>query len=103
MSTIKREYWRYYGQVATAALSAANTFTAWVPLFGPFNLSISGTWSGTLTLQYSFDGGTTVLDAETHTANALKVGDAPEAHVVYRIGFKTGDFTSGTANVRLSQ
>jgi len=67
-----------------------------------FNLSISGTWAGTVTLQRSFDG-QTWQDVETFTANAERVGDDPEKNINYRVGFKTGEYTSGTASVRISQ
>lgn len=103
MSTIKREYWRHYGQVASAALSAENTFTDWVQLFGPFNLSVSGTWVGTITIQRSFDNGVTWLDVKTYTSNAEDLGEEPELGVLFRAGFKPGEYTSGTAAVRISQ
>lgn len=85
------------------AISAQNTFTPWVVLLGDFDLSISGTWVGTLTLQRSFDGGATVLDVNTYTANIEDPGSAARGNTSYRIGFKTGAYTSGTANVRLAQ
>ena len=67
-----------------------------------FNVSISGTWEGTVTLQRSFDG-QTWQDVETFTANAERVGDDPEKNINYRVGFKTGEYTSGAAVVRISQ
>jgi len=42
-------------------------------------------------------------DVETFTANAERVGDDPEKNINYRVGFKTGEYTSGTASVRISQ
>lgn len=87
----------------TANLTAQNTYTSPLQVAKKsFNLSVSGTWAGTLTLQRSFDGGTTWVDVETYTANTEKVGTDPEHKVFYRIGFKTGEYTSGTAVVRLS-
>ena len=92
----------------TASLSAAGTYTAWFPLSAltsnrRFHLSISGTWAGTITIQRSVDGGTTPLDVNTYTANVEDQGDEVESGVMYRAGFKTGQYTSGTAIVRLSQ
>lgn len=90
----------------TASLSAANTYTDWMPLSKYsrlFHLSISGTWAGTITLQRSVDGGTTPLDVATYTANIEDPGEEVEVGIVYRAGFKTGEYTSGTAVVRLSQ
>ena len=85
------------------AISAQNTFTPWVELLGPFSLSIRGTWVGTVTIQRSFDGGTTPLDVQNYTANIEDTGSEPRGSTVYRVGFKTGNYTSGTANVRLGQ
>lgn len=88
---------------AGAAIAAADGYTEWVNVHGVFNVSVSGTWSGTLTLQRSFDGGATVVDVETMTANVERLGEEPERGVHYRVGFKSGDYTSGTAQVRISQ
>lgn len=93
------------GADESLAISAQNTFTPWVALLGDFNLSISGTWVGTVTIQRSFDGGTTALDVENYIANAEDRGSEPrgQGYVLYRAGFKTGAYTSGTANVRINQ
>lgn len=94
---------RYYLKKAAASLAAANTWTDPVPILGPFNLSLNGTWAGTITLQRTFDGGATWLDVATYTAIIQDAGDEPELGVLYRAGFKTGEYTSGTAIVRISQ
>lgn len=88
----------------TAAITAENTFTSGIQLRGTFNLSIAGTWVATVTVQRSFDG-TTWLDVEDYTANTQKIGEASNQgeSVWYRVGVKTGNYTSGTCNVRLSQ
>lgn len=86
-----------------ASLSAADTFCDNVKIFGNFNVSISGTWSGTVTVQRSFDKGVTWMDVEAFTANAEKRGDEGERDVRYRAGFKSGNYTSGVAAVRISQ
>lgn len=85
-----------------ASISAENTFSEWIHLKGPFNFSLSGTWTATVTLQRSFDGGTTPLDTDTKSANTEDIGDAVEG-ALYRFGVKTGDYTSGTVVGRLSQ
>ena len=87
----------------TASITAQNTFTDAVSLIGLYNLSISGTWVATVTLQRSFDAGSNWLDVDTKTGNTETWGREPEPGVVYRVGIKTGDFTSGTCVVRLSQ
>jgi hypothetical protein len=94
---------RYRGQKASASLTAANTWTDPVPILGPFNLSLSGTWVGTITIQRSFDNGVTWLDVTIFTANIEYLRDEPELGALYRAGFKAGEYTSGTAAVRISQ
>lgn len=103
MATIPKESRRYFKQEAEASIGAANTFTTPIYLLGPFNLSVSGTFDATVTLQRSFDGGNTWVDVKTYTAPAEDVGDEPESEVLYRVGVKTGEYTSGTAEVRVSQ
>ena len=67
-------------------------------------MSISGTWtSSTVTVQRSFDSGSTWLDVDTFTQNVEIVGFEPEGRVYYRIGVKAGEFGTGTIAVRLSQ
>lgn len=88
---------------ATKTIIAQNTFSDAIPLGGMFNVSISGTFVATVTLQRSFGGGSTWLDVKAYTVPAEEVGSEPEATVMYRIGVKTGDFTSGTVEVRISR
>lgn len=102
--------------LVTASLTAEDEFTAdtigatqaatgmlGIRIKSFFNLSISGTWVGTLTLQRSFDAGTTFMDVENFTANQENWDQEIESGVLYRIGFKTGNYTSGTALVRISK
>jgi len=84
-------------------ITAENEFTDAVKLQGYFNLSITGTWVATVTVQRCFDGGSTWYDVDTFIANTQEYGLEPEGGVQYRIGIKTGDFTSGSCVVRLSQ
>jgi len=84
------------------SITGADQQSAWVPIRGKFNLSISGTWTATIYIQRSFDGGSTALDVESFTSNVEKIGEEPET-VLYRANCKTGDYTSGTAIVRISQ
>ena len=90
-------------QKATATLTAQNTFTDEKVFEGDFNLSIIGTaMVGTLTLSRSFDDGATFVPVATYTADAQKVVKSPESGIVHKIGFETGDYTSGSVDVRLS-
>ncbi len=89
----------------TASLVAENTFTA--PLGhmnaaqGDIAISVSGTFVGTLTLQRSLDGGTTWGDDATTYTAAAEISVVPTAAALYRIGFKTGAFTSGVATIQV--
>lgn len=91
------------GQKRTASLTAENTWSDSLGLHGYFNISISGTWAGTVTVQRSFDSGTTWFDVEDFVANVEEFGYEPEDGVLYKIGIKTGNYTSGTVVLRISQ
>lgn len=87
--------------LTTASIIAQNTFTDAVRLEGYFNISLSGTWVATVTVQRSIDNSTWV-DVKTYTLNAEEVGFEPE-FMWYRVGVKTGAYTSGTVVVRLGR
>jgi hypothetical protein len=90
-------------QLMTAALAAENSFSGAVSLRGEFNFSLSGTWTGTVTVQRSFDRGVSWLDVAEFTASGEYIGQEVEADVRYRFGIKTGDYDSGIVVGRLSQ
>ena len=88
----------------------ADSFTDGAIRKGVFNVSLSGTWVGTVTVQRSFDRFTAANDAAatwrdvaTYTANTEDMLYEPEANVYYRIGMENGDYTSGTCNMRLGR
>jgi hypothetical protein len=87
--------------LVTASIIAQNTFSDAVRLEGYFNISLSGTWVATATVQRSIDNSTWV-DVKTYTLNAEEVGFEPE-FMWYRVGVKTGAYTSGTVVVRLGR
>ena len=87
----------------TASIAAENTFSDPMDCKGAFNLSLSGTWSATVFLQRSYDGGTTWVDVTSYTANVEDYGKESESGVKYRFGVKTGGYTSGTVVGRLSR
>lgn len=89
----------------TASITAQNSFTeaAEFDYRRPFNVSISGSWSATVVLQRSFDGGTTWFTVGSYTSNQELVVDTVEPGVLWRCGVLTGGFTSGTVAIRLSQ
>lgn len=98
------------GQTVTASISAQDTFSDTITVDGvgtsrQFTITITGTWTATITLQKSFDDGLSWEDTTsvfttniTTTFNDL----LDNVEILYRIGIKTGDYTSGTANVTLS-
>ena len=87
-------------------IGAANTFTDWVNVMdsaSDFNFltAIGGTWAGTVTVQLKREGeaDSTAWDVKTYTANDVEKGSLGAGGLVVRAGFKTGEYTSGTANI----
>ena len=85
--------------LASASIAAQNTFTTAKMLQGDFNVSVSGTFAATVTVQRSPDN-SSWFDVNTFTTPIETAGFEPEL-MWYRVGVKTGDYTSGTAAVRL--
>lgn len=91
----------------TSSISAQNTFTdTLTPTFkgrnGDLFINISGTWVGTVTLQFRFLIARSTYSSwqdfsTTWTSNIYTaLGDGSRG-TQYKIGFKTGEFGSGTA------
>ena len=78
----------------SVSAAAENTWSPAIQVVGSFNLSISGTFSATVTVQRSEDG-STWRDVDTWTAPSEEVGYDPILNY-YRVGVATGDYTSGT-------
>lgn len=100
------------GQAVTSALAGANQFTNPVLVTGVggqrnLTITIAGTWAGTVTLQYAtgISGPwTDVGSGHSWTGNLTGVytdGNDNQS-LYYRLGFKAGDYTSGTATAGLS-
>ena len=90
-------------KLRTRSIDGENLFTDAAEIVGYFNISISGTWVGTVTAQRSFDVGSTWFDVATWQVNTQEYGFEPEREVQYRVGVKTAEYTSGTVVVRFSQ
>jgi len=84
----------------TAELTGADQFTPAIPVIGDLSLTISGSFTGTVTVQRSFDEGNTWLDVDTFTSPTEEVGFEP-ASCHYRVGVTAGGSWSGTADVGL--
>ena len=89
-----------------ATITAENQFTNWLKLnrLETIFIEITGTFTADIKMQYSFDGGATINDTKGAYTEAELQSTTPAPHSIsYRIGVKTGDFTSGTINLRLSK
>lgn len=91
------------GQEVTASVSAADAGTGSIRVFGvddarKFSISVSGTFTATVTLQRSADN-SSWEDVEDYTIVTSKSYDdtLDNAVLYYRLWVKTGDYTSGTA------
>lgn len=84
-------------------ISGENQFTDPVELVGYFNLSITGSFNATVTVQRSFDSGSTWYDVDSWTENTQEYAIEPERGVWYRVGCKDGEHNTGAITVRLSQ
>ena len=98
------------GQSAAVSVTAENQFSDSIRVTGvnaqrAFSIFITGTWVATVTLQQSTDD-TTWVDAisGSYTTNAADAYDdtLDNQIIYYRIGVKTGGFTSGTVEASLN-
>jgi hypothetical protein len=93
---------------STGSISAQNTFSDPIWLNGPFDLSLSGTFSATVHLQRCISKGynNTPAAADFFDVASYTVpteDNAPAARPGwYRVGIKTGNYTSGTATWALA-
>ena len=91
-------------QLSQTVITAANQFSTSSYIIGWFNVSVwrpsQTTLGGTIvTLQRSFDKGTTWLDVKIYTAPAEEYGFEPEG-ATYRIGVKVTQYIA-TCTLRL--
>ncbi len=96
------------GQNVTATLTGDNQFTQPIRVAGvggsrAFGVTTTGTWTATITLQSSVAEPGNWVDVESYTTNQSKTfNDELDNQIIfYRIGIKTGGYTSGTANAQL--
>lgn len=111
------------GQSVDTVLAAENTWTPPIMVTGinepdynerDFTYSVSGTWAGTLRWQRSFDGedvefhrfrkaqGTADTDITGNVSNIVNDDNEDNAISYYRLGFETGAYTSGAAEVEVT-
>lgn len=92
------------GQTVSDTFSAENDFTTHIRVTGTgsarqFAITVSGTFTADVTLQRSVDEGASWVDVATYTAaTTTTLTDGLDNQIIwYRIGIKTGDYTSGSA------
>lgn len=97
------------GQTVSATITAADTFTSHIRVTGigagrVFSIVITGTWVATVTLQRSVAEPGDWTDVTSYTINqSTTYNDTLDNQIIYyRIGVKTGGFTSGTITAQLS-
>lgn len=84
----------------TADLTGDDQFSTAITVVGDLSLTISGAFTGPVTVQRSFDEGSTWLDVDTFTTMTEEVGFEPVL-CQYRVGVKASESWSGTATVGL--
>lgn len=96
------------GQTKTASASGDDQFTDEVRVSGlkavrNVGIVIAGTWTGTVSLEASLGSPGSWVVVKTWTANVSETfNDELDNQIVYyRLGFKSGDYGSGTANLSL--
>jgi hypothetical protein len=84
-------------------LSGAGQFTDWKYVSDDrfVDLSISGTFSATITLQRKFTKYGDVVDYTTFAAEEETYFYVPTG-AYYRVGIKSGDYSSGDAKIKFS-
>lgn len=97
------------GQNVTKSVSSANDFSDTIEVTGvgsarAFTIVVSGTFVATWHLQQSFDGGSSWLDVSnsTTTTSSSYNDGLTNSTVLYRVGVKTANYTSGTLVMSLS-
>ena len=98
------------GQQVSSDITAENSFTNAIEVTGVdnqrvFTVTRGGTFTATVTLQRSLDGDSGPwTDVATYTTAAtVTFDDGLDNQIAwYRIGVKTGDYTSGTAELSLA-
>lgn len=97
------------GQLVSSSIATDNAWTNSIRVTGvgtgrKFTVSRTGTWVGTVTLQRSIGAEGAWADVTTYTGNgSISFDDGLDNSIVYyRLGFDTGDYTSGSATLSLN-
>ncbi len=98
---------------ANSGTTQASTGTAGTTVYGPFAVLISGSFTATISIQRSADLGVTWQDVTIGIANTpvplavtapciLQLQENSRG-ILYRVGCKTGNYTSGSPFVEIEQ
>ena len=92
----------------STTISAQNTFTSNFDVELGALITISGTFVATISLQKLLTDGSTYVDVTdnngaviTFTAGGTYKLEGTGSKIVYRLGVKTGNYTSGTVNLEM--
>ncbi|SIO58403.1 hypothetical protein [Paraburkholderia phenazinium] len=94
-------------QTVVSGTFVATGTSASAPFLGKFNFALWGTFAGTVSLQKSYDGGSTWIIARDMNGNAMTL-TAPDTHVVEEdepgvlYDVTCSAYTSGTVSYRIS-
>jgi hypothetical protein len=91
------------GKIVADNITSDNSGTDWISTGKRnFNISISGTFAATVTLQRRFGQSDTAKDVNDFTSPIEKIAENVESNVQYRLFVKSGNYTSGAITARLS-
>lgn len=97
------------GQTVTRSIGAADLYSDPIRVSGigagrSFGITITGTWSATITLQRSVGAPGAWVDVTSYVAStSTSISDGLDNQIIfYRIGIKPAGYTSGTATVLLA-
>lgn len=90
--------------MAKAVVTAANQWSEWEEIRGPgFDVSVSGTFAATVTLQRKRKSEADALARSVNTWTApAEASGVSSGDWLYRIGVAAGQFTSGSIAVEVS-
>jgi len=84
-------------------VSGENMYTGVITPKGSFNVSVSGEFSGTVSLMRSFDEFTTSKESVAYTSSDEKTYEDLDPNVQYKLGTQIGGWSSGEAIIILSK
>lgn len=95
------------GQLVQASISGDDEWTDPIEVVGiggqrSFQYALTGTYVGTVTLQYSVEAPGSWVDVANHTGSGSYADGQDNQIIFYRIGIKAGNYTSGTLMAQLS-